>query len=99
MEKSAFEKKYKNAKGELPLLALQFFIEDLEQVMRKAKLNADAQKLAENLRELGLDAWCSFEDLTAEDLVGAGMRPLDARAPRRRCGRGEPCEEVSRVKR
>ena len=80
MEKSDFETKYRNATGELPLRALKFFIEDLAQVMGKTKMYADAQQLAETLQELGLDAWASFDDLTAEDLVDAGMRPLDARA-------------------
>ena len=80
MEKRDFEKKYRNATGELPLRALKFFIEDLAQVMGKSRMYADAQQLAETLRELGLDAWGSFDDLTAEDLVSVGMRPLDARA-------------------
>ena len=80
MEKSDFEKKYRNATGELPFRALKFFIEDLAQVMGKTRMYADAQQLAETLQELGLDAWGSFDDLTAEDLVSVGMRPLDARA-------------------
>ena len=78
MDNYAFEAKYKAATRELPLVALQFFIEDLAQVMGKSKLYADAKQLAESLQTLGLDVWGSFDDLTAEDLVDTGMRPLDA---------------------
>ena len=74
MDHEAFEAKYKAATGELPLVALQFFIEDLAQAMGKSKLYADAKQLAESLQTLGLDAWGSFDDLTAEDLCFSCIR-------------------------
>ena len=79
MDEDAFEKKYIEAEGALPLLALKILLEDYAQLKSKTQMFADAQNIAETLRDFGLDAWESFEDLTVEDATEAGMRRLDAR--------------------
>ena len=78
MNQDAFDFKYKGAEGALPIMALQMLLEDYAQVKGKTQMYADAESTAETLREFGLDAWDSFDDLTVDDATEAGMRRLDA---------------------
>ena len=79
MNQDAFDFKYKGSEGALPVMALQMLLEDYAQVKGKTQMYADAESTAETLRDFGLDAWDSFDDLTVDDATEAGMRRLDAR--------------------
>ena len=79
MDQDAFETKYKGTEGVLPLTALKILLEDYAQLKGKSQMYAGAEKTAETLREFGLDAWDSFDDMTVDDATEAGMRRLDAR--------------------
>ena len=74
MDQETFEFKYNGAKGALPQTALQMLLEDYASVKGKTQMYADAEATAETLRDFGLDAWESFDDLTADDATEAGMR-------------------------
>ena len=79
IDQEAFEFKYSGAEGALPITALKMLLEDYASVKGKTQMYADAEATAETLRDFGLDAWESFDDLTADDATEAGMRRLDAR--------------------